>query len=380
MLIRILLLFVLSATCALGAGCGTPPPARPPLPPSESDLDLLKSTKLCDSRQTFLEAHRAVTPQTQAWGTGEELRIAAEQSVSKGEESYFFDEDGTLVGMLFVFRSGLDLAPYKTLRYTLSQLKPSLEFYLTVAQLADRQSMETSILYDTGDEKTTTRYLVLGDRNALRLLEASFALDPYVKLFSPYRKEFLDRLRETAQQTGGQRLDTQGAEDKEPFLSLQQFARGQTAQLGYCGTKNDTIALDAYQKASASGFTNKVWQAELHHRLGVSWEAAGNLEKAKSELLESLAKRPNSPEVINNLGIVFGRLGDKRNALASFEKAVSLRPNYAIARFNMAEAIEASNPKRAITEYETYIALVDGLPEEADRAALALKRVKELKH
>jgi hypothetical protein len=44
--------------------------------------------------------------------------------------------------MLFVFRSGLDLAPYKTLRYTLSRLKPSLEFYLTVAQLADRQNME----------------------------------------------------------------------------------------------------------------------------------------------------------------------------------------------------------------------------------------------
>lgn len=335
---------------------------------------------LCDSRKTFLEAHPAVTPQTRAWGSGEELRLSQEQSLSKGEESYFFDEDGTLVGMLFVFRSGFDLAPYKTLRYTLSQLKPSLEFYLTVAQLADRQSMETSTLYDTGDEKTTTRYLVLGDRNIPRLLEASFTLDPYVKLFSPYRKEFLDRLRDNAQQTGGQRLDTQGAEDKEPFPSLQQFARGQTAQLGYCGTKNDVIALDAYQKASASGFTNKVWQAELHHRLGVSWEATGNLEKAKSELLESLAKRPNSPEVINNLGIVFGKLGDKRNALASFEKAVSLRPNYAIARFNMAETIEASNPKRAITEYETYIALVEGLPDETDRSALALKRVKELKH
>ncbi len=377
---RLSLLPLLFSVGVLWVGCDTPPPARAPLPPSESDLDLAGPTKLCDSRQIFLERHPGVAPHIQAWGSGEELRIPPEKSRSKSEESYFFDEDGTLVGMLFVFRSGLDLAPYKTLRYTLSQLKPSLEFYLTVAQLADRQNMESSTIYDTGDEKTTTRYLVLGDRNAQRLLEASFTVDPYVKLFSPYRKEFLDRLRDTAQQTGGQHLDTQGAEDKEPFASLQQFARGQTAQLAYCGTKNQVIALDAYRKASVSGFTDKIWQAELHHRLGVSWEAAGDLEKAKSELVASLALRPNSPEVVNNLGAVYGKLGDKQNALASFEKAILLRPNYAIARFNVAEAIADTNPKRAITEYETYLAIVEGIPEEADRIALAQQRVKALKH
>ena len=377
---RLSLLPALLTMFALLTGCETPPPARAPLPPSESDLDLLKSTKLCDTRKVFQEHHPGIVPKTQAWGSGQELRFSAEQSLSKGEESYFFDEDGTLVGTLFIFRSGLDLGPYKTLRYTLTQLKPSLEFYLTVAQLADRQNMASSTLYDTGDEKTTTRYLVLGDRKNPQLLAASFSIDPYVKLFSPYRKEFLDRLRDTGQQSGGQHLDTQGAEDKEPFASLQQFARGQTAQLAYCGAKNQTIALDAYQKASASGFTSQVWQAELHHRLGVSWEAAGDLEKAKRELLASLAQRPNSPEVVNNLGYVYTKLGEKQSALASFEKAVLMRPNYAIARFNLAEAIADANPKRAITEYETYLALTEGIPEEADRSALAQSRVKALKH
>ncbi len=378
---RRVLVLALCALCSLWwAGCETPPPPRVPLPPSESDLDLKGTTKLCDSRQDFRNTHPGIVSQSHLWGSGEELRIPSTQSRSKADESYFFDEDGVLVGMLFVFRSGLDLEPYKTLRYTLSQLKPSLEFYLTVAQLVDRQNMETSTLFETGDEKTTTQYLILGERSAPRLLEASFTIDPYVKLFSPYRKEFLDRLRPTPQESGGQRLDTQGSEDKEPFSSLQQFARGQTAQLAYCGKKDQVIALDAYQKASISGFTNKVWQAELHHRLGVSSEATGNLEQAKTEMLASLAKRPNSPEVLNNLGTVYGKLGDTRSALASFEKAVLLRPNYAIARFNLAEAIGDSNPKRAITEYETYLALVEGLPEETDRATLAQKRVKELKH
>lgn len=369
-------LFTFPVVLCLLVACQAPPP-RPPLPPSESDLDLLRSTKLCDKREPFLQRQSA-SLERRPWGTGEELRLPSAQSSLKGDESYFFDEDGTLVGALFVFPAGLDLKPYPTLRYTLSQLKPALEFYLTVAKLAERANMETSTLYQTGDEKTTTQYLVLGALDSPALLEASFTVDPYVQLFSPYRKEFLDRLRHTGKE-GADRTDSQGAEDKEPFVSLQQFARGQTAQLSYCGTRDDTIALDAYKKAGTSGFSSKVWQAELHHRLGLAWDAKGEIDKAKAELLRSLDIRPNSPEVLNNLGTIHKSLGEKKDALASFEKAVFLRPNYAIARYNLAEMLEPTDRKRAITEYETYIAIVDGIPEEADRILLAKERVKALK-
>jgi tetratricopeptide (TPR) repeat protein len=369
-------LIVIPALVCL-VGCQSPPPRPPHLPPSESDLDLLRSTKLCEERNSFLVRHHNVSFERRPWGTGTEFRLPSAQSSLKGDESYFFDEDGTLVGALFVFPAGLDLAPYRTLRYTLSQLKPALEFYLTVAKLADRANMETSTLYQTGDEKTTTQYLVLGTLDSPSLLEASFTVDPYVQLFSPYRKEFLDRLRQAHED--GARGDSQGAEDKEPFASLQQFARGQTAQLSYCGTRNDAIALDAYQKAQVSGFSNKVWQAELHHKLGLAWDAKGETDKAKTELVQSLSIRPNNPEVLNNLGTVQRTLGEKHNALASFEKAVLLRPNYAIARYNLAEMLEPTDRKRAITEYETYIALVDGIPEEEDRILLAKERVKTLK-
>jgi hypothetical protein len=45
----------------------------------------------------------------------------------------------------------------------------------------------------------------------------------------------------------------------------------------------------------------------------------------------------------------------------------------------LAETIEPTNPKRALSEYETYLALVEGIPEEADRIALVQQRVKKLK-
>ncbi len=360
-------------------GCDTSP-RKPALPPSESDLVLLKPTTLCTSKANFLKTHPASTLKPQDWGAGQELLLTAGRSPSHGDESYFFDEDGMLVGTVFTFPSGLDLKPYPVLRHTLMQLKPVLEFYLTVANLSSKTSMDSSALYETGDEKTTTQYLVFGTREQPTLLQASVTIDPYVRLFSPYRREFLERLRHSKGKKPGQEIEGQGAEDKEPFLSLQQFARGQTAQLSYCGAQNYDTAAIAYQKAIASGFTNKVWQAEAHHKLGLAWEGKGEHEKAKAEMLQSLTIRPNTPEILNNLGTVYRELGDKASALASFEKAVTLRPNYAIARYNLAEAYEPTNPKRAISEYETYLALVQDVPDEAGRVAVVQQRVKTLKH
>lgn len=370
-------LFVLGIL--LGGCGGPPPPRRPPLPPSQTDLVLLTSTALCDQKVGFQQKHPLATQSGTTWGSGQELLIHAGQSVSHGEESYFFNDDGLLVGALFMFSKGLDLKPYPVLRKTLSQLKPTVEFYLTIAQLESHANMESSALLETGDAKTTTQYLVTGLQDRPILLAASITIDPYVRLFSPYRREFLDRLRVPSGGKDGQKMETQGSEDKEPFASLQQFARGQTAQLAYCGEKNYPIAAEAYQKAIASGFTNKVWLAEVHHKLGVAWQALGQLDKAKAELQQSLTIRPNTPEVLNNLGTLYMKMGDRAGGRSSFERAVVLRPNYALARYNLAETYEATDPKRAIAEYETYLALVEGIPEEEDRIAQVKERIKTLK-
>ena len=362
------------------SGCGQKADSvRPSLPPSASDLVLLNSASLCERKAVFIKKRAPATYQTSPWGSGQEILVLHTKGTSLGDESYFFDEDGILVGALFTFAKGLNLDPYPVLRDTLSRLKPSLEFYLNIAQLETKSNMEASALYETGDEKSTTQYLVTGSPTHPILLQASFTIDPYVRFFYPYRREFLDRLRSSGAGKSGQKIESQGSEDKEPFTSLQQFARGQTAQLAYCGDKNYDAAADAYQRAIASGFTNKVWLAEAHHKLGLSWAAKGQLENAKTEMLLSLSIRPNIPEVLNNLGAVHIKLGDKAAAVGVFERAVTLRPNYAVARYNLAEASEKTNPKRAVAEYETYLALVEDNPEEETRASQARERIKVLK-
>jgi hypothetical protein len=364
---------------ALSAACGEAPVRAPGLPPNESDLLLLRTTKLCDAEPAFTQLRAAAHPKREAWGSGGEYRIAAERSDSKGDESYFFDQDGVLVGALFTYPGGLDLKPYPVLRDTLTQLRPSFEFYLNVGNVPSRANLDTSALYKTGEVKTTHQYLVMGRADAPILLMASFSLDPYEGLMSPYREEFLVRVTGTDRLTqSGARPDAKGLQDKEPFPLLQQFARGEAAHLGYCDKADDEIAVDAYRKAIAMGMTNKARMAETHHKLGLALKATGQLDKAKAELEQSLSIRPNVKEVYNNLGTIYKEMGQKDKALAAFKKSVTLSPNYPIARFNLAEAYEQANPKLAIAEYETYLALAEGYPEEEPRIAKAKQRLVEL--
>lgn len=367
---RVVALFALVVAAGSLVACETVPPSR--FPPSASDLVLLKSARLCERKAEVLDRLAGVPFRREVWGTGEEVRVPADRSATGAEESLFFDQDEQLVGLLFVFPSGLDLKPYPVLRRTLSQLKPAIEFYLNVARTPTRESLDPSALYETGDATSTVRYLVLtGDPPVL--LASSFAIDPYAKLLSPYRAEFLSRIERGGKPSG------KGSTDREAFAALQQFARGEAAHFGSCGVKDEARAADAYGKAIAVGFSDKVWLAEAHHKLGLALERSGKLEAARSAIQKALTIRPNTAEFLNSLGTVHLRLGDHQQAVAAFERAVTLRPNYAVARFNLAEAYEQINPKRAIAEYETYLALVEGVEEESARALRAMQRVKELK-
>ena len=82
---------------------------------------------------------------------------------------------------------------------------------------------------------------------------------------------------------------------------------------------------------------------------------------------------------MNSLGTVLIQLDKPGEAVVPLEKAVILKPNYALARYNLAGAYETVNAQRAIEQYETYLALVGDVPEESTRAALARDRLNKLK-
>lgn len=361
-------------TAVLLAACAESP--RNPLPPSASDLTLLTTARPCDRKDSFLHIHSGAGIKRTSWGSGEELQVLASESAVGAEESYFFDEDGLMVGAVFIFRNGLSLKPYPVLRQTISQLKPDTEFYLSGASLADHENLNSGTLYLTGDEKSTTQYVISEEGSNQTLVMVSFSIDPYVSLLSPY-PEFIARLG-GGQVKGSPEPIGKKKDAREPFASLQQFARAQTAQLGYCNARDYGKAADAYRKALTLGFTDKVWTAEAHHRLGLALEGQGRLNEAREEMEQSLAMRPNTPEVLNNLGTVYMKLKQRDKAVKVLEKAVLLRPNYPLARYNLAESYEEINAKRAIGEYETYLALVEGMPEEAERIAQVKERLKAL--
>jgi tetratricopeptide (TPR) repeat protein len=366
-------MFPVLLSMAMLGGCAETSSSK--LPPSESDLTLLTTVHLCGAKEAVLGTHHGSVHRT-PWGSGEELRIPASQGTAGSEESYFLDEDGVVVGALFVFPTGLKLKPFPVLRKTLSELRPALEFYLSNMELGEDAGSASGTLFMTGDEKTTTQYVVTGEHRGQTLMMASFTIDPYVGLMAPQRPEFLARLAPTSQP---QKQPVAGTKPGESFLALQELARGQANQLGFCGERDYGRAAAAFQKALTLCGAEKVCMAEGHHRLGMALEGQGKLQAARDEMERSLTVRPNTPEVLNNLGAVYGKLGDRDQSIKTLERAVTLRPNYPLARYNLAEAYEAVNVKRAILEYQTYMALVEGMEEETDRVNQAKQRVKALK-
>lgn len=281
-----------------------------------------------------------------------------------------------MVGAIFRFTPGLDLKPYSVLRQTLSELPPSSAFFLDPSQLLLSTKAKSAVLYRTGDKTSTTQYLVLDEKERPQLLVASMAIDPFEQLLSSYQETYLPGLVRSSQ-TGEEKESALSQDNK--FLALQQFARGEAALFSSCGARLPDVAIDAYRQAVGFGFADKQRLAESHHRLGLALREKGQLQEAQQQLEQALEIRPNVPEVINNLGSVLAQQKKQSKAVELFERAIVLRPNYARARFNLAEALEPVNARRAIEEYETYLALVEGIPQEEQRILLVEERLKKLK-
>src|SRR2546428_584815 len=168
--------------------------------------------------------------------------------------------------------------------------------------------------------------------------------------------------------------------DYTTWLAKQHVAKGETAHFGLWGQKENDAAIEAYLRAIEIGLSEPLYQAEAHHRLGLAYRDKGALSQAAAEMETSLKIRPSIPEVVNHLGKVYSLMGDKTRAAEAFHTAIGLRPNYADAHFNLAEAIEDTQPRRrALTAYDNFLAYVENSPEEKERIEKAEKRIEALK-
>lgn len=371
--------FQLVTTIAVLGGCLPPPESDSGFPPTASDLELLGQTKLCDKKSDIVKQWQGSTYTRKPWGSGEQFHRPAQSVQPSHDRFYFFDDDGLLIGAVFRFIPGVDLQPYPMLRQTLAALHPSSSFFLDPSHLLEKEVVKSANMYRTGDKTSTTQYLVLADKDYPRLLVASIVIDPYEQLLSSYQRKFLPGLERPYSHATTPNASPNPDAEPKGFLATQQFARGETALFASCGERNADTAIAAYQGAISYGFSDDIRLAEAHHRLGLALRDKGRFQDAEAQLEKALIIRPNVPEVINNLGSVLAQEGKKVRAIELFEKAIVLRPNYARARFNLAEALESIQVGRAIEEYETYLALVEGIPEEEQRARLVEERVKRLK-
>ena len=334
------------------------------------------ASRLCDAKERVLKHWQGHRYEQVPWGSGEQMQRSAQSGQPDHDRFYFFNDEQRLVGAVFRYNQGLSLKPYPVLRQTLSELRPSSTFYIDPTQLLSREGARSAVLYRTGDYTSTTQYLVLESEGDPTLLVASLAIDPYEQLLSSYHETFLPDLNRSRSATPGEPSERDSSDD---FLGLQQFARGEAALFGSCGTAQPAIAVEAYRRSIQHGLKDEARIAEAHHRLGLALRDQDQLAEAQRELEQALSLRPNAPAIISNLGRVLDEQHQTSRAIELFKRALVLAPNYPEARFNLAKSLERSDTRRAIEEYETYLALVEGIPREAKRIRFVLERVKRLK-
>ncbi len=360
--------------------CSTGPPPSP-LPPSDSDLNVLGQAFLCQTKTEAQASWLKPGSQKTAWGNGSE-HFQEITSPNKQGQWVVFNKDETLVGVVTVFPNGLSLNDYPTLRKTLAQLPAAREFYLTSSQLLEGQTPDSATLFRTGKANTTHQYFLRHrPEKDDQLIMAIFLLDPYEALLDGNHPRFLAYLNDSTTPNAKEIVPAAALTSKDKnFLGLQQFARGEISLFASCGTKRPSIALEAYQQAIQYGITESKQLAEAHHRRGLSFDQLGKFPEAKAAIDEALAIQPHAPNILNSYGTALVKMKKIPAGIQAYEQALALQPAYSKARFNLAKVFESINPKRAIQEYETFIVLAEDNPEETSKVAIAKAKLKILQH
>jgi hypothetical protein len=366
---------IFAVTGLISCSSGPTVTQRPSLAPAPH-LDPAPAWNLCDRREAVLMHEAGHRTERRMWGTGEEV-IAFRPTAGRDSEYHlFFDDRGVLVGYIDIIYEGIDLASQPAYAAWVSK-QIATDFLLPPLIVERLRGPDSGRLYMDDGERISGRAVIVPQAGRRILYITSNVLTAYAPLLTPYRPQYLTRIRLPSATESSGRFGPYESESRD-YIARQQFAKGEIAHFALCGDSEVDVAIAAYKRAIEIGLSEPLYQAEAHHRLGLAYRDKGLLKEAAAAIETSLKIRPSIPEVVNHLGKVYAMMGDTAHAVESYQTAIGLKPNYAIAHFNLAEIIEGTQPRRALTAYENYLAYVDPKPGEKERITKAKERVQAL--
>ncbi|MBI5658428.1 MAG: tetratricopeptide repeat protein [Nitrosomonadales bacterium] len=116
-----------------------------------------------------------------------------------------------------------------------------------------------------------------------------------------------------------------------------------------------------------------------HVNQGLSFHAQGRLEEAVASYRKALVLKPDSPVTHYNIGIVFNEQGKPEEAIASCRQAIALNPDFAEAHSNLGNALQAQGRlDEAIAGHRNALALRPDCVEWLYNLGTALQEQGEL--
>jgi tetratricopeptide (TPR) repeat protein len=110
-----------------------------------------------------------------------------------------------------------------------------------------------------------------------------------------------------------------------------------------------------------------------HNNLGGVFRDEGRTEEAIAQFQMALAINPDFAEPHNNLGVVFAHQGRKEEAIAQYQKALAIKPDYAEPHYNLGNAfVRQGYVAEAISHYQKALAIKPDYMEVQNNLALVL--------
>lgn len=119
------------------------------------------------------------------------------------------------------------------------------------------------------------------------------------------------------------------------------------------------------------------WLAHLN--LGIALNDRGKKEEGKAEYDKALKINPDSPEILNSLGVWQIENGQVEEGIGSFKAALKAYPNYAYASFNLGNAMLAKNNiDDAVSAYQEALRVDPDYADANGNLAVALSQAGRL--